>query len=226
MKLEREIKKSNFGKSFRFDKEGVFLLSLVIIPLVYQIIKPQTPFELALSALIFFLIVPVLTVRLILAENIYFLGFREGRFGYGLSGVLVGWLIFYPLLNFLSDQAEFQKAYPLFDFMKSSPSSLLLGEVAIMLPVFAGVQTFLFGYAYLGLARMIKRSRALLLLGLIGIPLFYLSSPPVEIILASLAGFVACWIMNRSRSVIYPIIFGWCLSVILDVLVMYKIYMS
>ncbi|MBM3256495.1 MAG: hypothetical protein FJZ04_03455, partial [Candidatus Moranbacteria bacterium] len=207
--------KSRFGKEFRFYREGVFLLSLLIIPLIYQFIKPETPFELIFSTLAFYWVVPFLIVRFVLQENIYFLGFREGKFGQGLSGALVGWLVFYPILNFLSDQPEFQNAYPLFDFMKESPAGLLWGEFAVMLPAFWGVQTFLFGYAYLGLGRIIGRSRALLFLGLIGIPLFYLGNPPVEIILSSLAGLVACWIMNRSRSVFYPIVFGWGLSAML-----------
>lgn len=215
--------KSNFGKTFHLGREGVFLLSLPIITIAYQIIKPVKPFELAVASLLLFLVVPFLVARFILNENIYFLGYRKGKLLQGLLVVIVGWIIFFPILNLLADQPEFQKIYPPYPGMRDSLSVFILTEIAIMLPAFIGVQTFIFGYAYTGIRKMIGQGKTLLALSFVAIPLFYIGKPGVEIILATFASLVTCWIRGRSGSVLYPILFGWGLSVILDALVVYKL---
>jgi len=218
--------KSTFGKSFSLNKEGVFLLSLPIITIAYQIIKPGSPFELVTASLLLFLIAPFFITRFIFEESILFLGFRKGNMIKGVSGVVLGWIIFYPIFNLLADQKDFQSLYPPFTGMGSSPLSLIFWEIVIMLPAFIGVQTFIYGYAYEGFRRIMGRSKALLLLIFVGIPLFYIGRLPVEIILASFAGLITCWIKNRSHSILYPILFGWGLSVLLDALVVYKLYLQ
>jgi len=218
--------KISFGKSFQFNREGVFLLSLPLITIAYQFIKPVKPFEVAIASLLLFLVGPFLVARFLLKENIFFLGLKKGKLGKGILGVVLGWIIFYPILNLLADQKEFQTIYPPFAGMRESASALLFWEIAVMLPAFLGVQTFIFGYAYEGLRRMLGKSKTMLLLSFIGIPLFYLGSPAVEIILASFAGLVTCWIKDRSKSVLYPILFGWGLSVMLDALVVYKLLLG
>jgi len=215
--------KNDFGKSFRVNREGIFLLSLPLITIAYQIIKPVKAFELVTASLLLFLVAPFLIARFILKKNIFFLGIKKGMLGRGILGVLLGWIIFYPILNLLSDQEEFKTIYPPFQEMRSGGFDLLVWEIMVMLPAFIAVQTFIFGYAYEGARRMLGKSKAMLLLSFVGIPLFYLGKPPVEIILASFAGLVTCWIKDRSKSVLYPILFGWGLSVILDALVVYKI---
>jgi len=215
---------TSFGKSFRIGREGIFLLSLPLIAIAYQIIRPVQPFELITASLSLFLIVPFLIVRFILQENIFFLGIRKGELVKGVSSVLLGWIIFYPILNLLSDQQEFQSIYPPFAPMREDAYSLLLWEIVVMGPAFFAVQTFIFGYAYRGFRRMIGKSKTMLLLSFVVIPLFYLGRPAVEIILASFAGLVTCWIRDRSRSVLYPIVFGWGLSVMLDALVVYRLF--
>lgn len=217
------MQKSLFGKTFSFNREGVFLLSLPLIVIAYHFIKPVKPFELVLASFLLFVVVPFLVLRFILNENIYFLGFKKGNLIKGALGVILGWVIFYPILNLLADQKEFQEIYPPFSFMKDSAWDLVLWEIVIMLPAFFAVQTFIFGYIHEGLRRMTGSSKTMLILSFIAIPLFYLGRPPVEIILASFAGLVTCWIKNRAKSVLYPIVFGWGLSVILDALVIYKL---
>jgi len=201
-------------------------LSLPLITIAYQIIKPVKAFEVVVASLLLFLVVPFLVTRFILGKNIFFMGIKKGEIGRGLLGVILGWIIFYPILNLLADQKEFKMIYPPFSDMRDSASSLMFWEIVVMLPAFIGVQTFIFGYAYEGFRKMLGKSKTMLILSFIGIPLFYLGRPPVEIILASFAGLVTCWIRDRSRSVLYPILFGWGLSVILDALVVYKFYMS
>jgi len=219
------MRKSLFGKSFQLNREGIFLLSLPLITIAYQIIKPVKPFELIIASFLLFLIVPFLVLRFILNENIYFLGFKKGNLVKGALGVILGWIVFLPVLNLLSDQKEFQAIYPPFDFMRESAPSLIFWEIMFMLPLFFAVQTFIFGYAYEGFRKMLGKSKTMLVLSFIAIPLFYLGKPPVEIILASFAGLVTCWIKDRSGSVLYPILFGWGLSVILDAIIVYKLFM-
>lgn len=219
------MKISNFGKTFELNREGIFLLSLPLIAIAYQFIKPVKPFELIVASFLMFVIVPFLVLRFILDENIYFLGYKKGNLIKGTLGVVLGWIIFYPIMNLLADQKEFQAIYPPFPFMKDSAWSLVLWEIIIMLPAFFAVQTFIFGYAHEGFRRMIGKSKTMLLLSFVAIPLFYLGRPPVEIILASFAGLVTCWIKDRSSSVLYPIVFGWGLSVMLDALIVYKLYL-
>lgn len=216
------MQQSIFGKSFRLNREGIFLLSLPIITIAYQFIKPVKPFELIAASLLLFLVAPFLVARFILGENVYFLGLKKGKLFAGVAGVIVGWIIFYPILNLLADQPEFQRIYPPFGVMRESLGSFIFLEIAVMLPAFIGVQTFLFGYAYQGFRKMIGHSKTMLLLSFVAVPLFYIGRLPVEIILASFAGLVTCWIRGRSGSVLYPILFGWGLSVILDALVVYK----
>lgn len=215
--------KSSFGKSFQFNREGIFLLSLPLIAIAYQIIKPVKPFELVVASFFLFVIVPFLVLRFILQENIFFLGFKKGNLIKGVLSVIFGWIIFYLILNLLADQKEFQAIFPPFPFMKDNAWNLILGEIIIMFPAFFAVQTFIFGYAHEGIRRMLGKSKTMLILSFIAIPLFYLGRPPVEIILASFAGLVTCWIKDRSNSVLYPILFGWGLSVILDALIAYKL---
>ena len=215
--------KSTFGKSFNLNREGIFILSLPLITIAYQIIKPVKSFELVAASLLLFLVAPFSVSRFILRENVFFLGIKRGNLIKGASGTILGWIIFYPILNLLADQKDFQSFYPPFAEMRSGPWNLIAWEIAVMLPAFIGVQTFIFGYAYEGIRRMLGKSKTMLILSFVGIPLFYLGRPAVEIILASFAGLVACWIRSRSRSVLYPILFGWGLSVILDALVVYKL---
>lgn len=212
-----------FSKTFRLNREGIFLLSLPLVTIAYQIIKPVNPFELVSASLLLFLVVPFLVARFILNENIYFLGFKKGKLLQGLVSVILGWVIFYPILNLLADQPEFQKIYPPYPGMRESLTTFIFTELAVMLPAFIGVQTFIFGYAYEGIKRMIGQGKTMLALSFIAVPLFYLGKPAVEIILAMFAALVACWIRGRSKSVLYPILFGWGLSVILDALVVYKL---
>lgn len=218
------MNKSAFGKSFQFNREGIFLLSLPLIAIAYQIIKPVKPFELIVASFFLFLIVPFLVLRFTLQENIYFIGFKKGNLIKGAFGVVLGWIIFFPILNLLSDQKEFQAIYPPFAFMRESAPSLIFWEILLMLPLFFAVQTFIFGYAHEGFRRILGKSKAMLILSFVAIPLFYLGRPPVEIILASFAGLVTCWIKDRSSSVLYPILFGWGLSVILDTIIVYKLW--
>lgn len=215
--------KSYFGKTFQLGREGVFLFSLPIITIAYQIIKPVKPFELVIASLLLFLIVPFLVTRFILNENIYFLGYKKGKLIQGLLAVIIGWIIFFPILNLLADQPEFQKIYPPYPGMRDSLTTFMLTELVILLPAFIGVQTFIFGYAYEGIRRMIGPSKTLLVLSFVAVPLFYIGKPGVEIILATFSSLVTCWIRGRSGSVLYPILFGWGLSVILDALVVYKL---
>ena len=214
---------SKFGKTFQLQREGVFLLSLPLITIAYQIIKPVKPFELAAASLLLFLVTPFLVSRFILDENIYFLGFKKGKLLQGILTVFVGWIIFFPILNLLADQPEFQKLYPPYAGMRDSLTTFILAEIAVMLPAFVGVQTFIFGYAYGGIRKMVGPGKTMLILSFVAVPLFYLGKPGVEIILATFATLVTCWIRNRSGTVLYPILFGWGLSVILDALVVYKI---
>ncbi len=216
--------KSDFGKKFRFSKEGVFLFSLPIIWQIYHFVSPRSPFELIVASGIFFTIVPFVVVRFILRDNIYFLGFRRGFFGKGISGILLGWIAFWPILNFLADQTEFRQIYPPFNFMKENAVNLVLAEIFLILPIFFSVQTFLFGYVYEGFRRLMGKKISFVLLGLVGIPLFYWGQLPIEMVLSSLVGFTTLWIRERSKSIIYPILFGWGLSFILDFLIVYKIY--
>jgi len=219
------MQKSLFGKSFEVNREGIFLLSLPLIAIAYQLIRPVKPFELLEASFLLFLIVPFLILRFILNENIYFLGFKKGHLVKGVLGVLLGWIIFFPILNLLADQKEFQAIYPALPQMRQSAFQLLFWEIVLMLPILFAVQTFIFGYAHEGFRRIMGKGRAMLALSFIAIPLFYLGRPPVEIILASFAGLVTCWIKDRSRSVLYPILFGWGLSVILDAIIVYKLYL-
>lgn len=200
----------------------MFLISLPLISIAYQIIKPVKPFELMTASLLLFLIVPFLVSRFILEENIYFLGFKKGKLVQGALTVLAGWLIFLPILNLLADQPEFQKIYPPYAEMKNSLTTFILTELFVMLPVFIGVQTFIFGYAYGGIRKMLGQGKTMLILSFVAVPLFYLGKPGVEIILATFATLVTCWIRNHSGTTLYPILFGWGLSVILDALVVYK----
>ena len=218
--------KSTFGKSFSLNREGIFLLSLPIITIAYQIIKPVKPFELVVASLLLFLVVPFLVARFILRENIYFLGFKKGKLLPGLLSTIIGWIIFFPILNLLADQPEFQKMYPPYPSMRESLVSFMLIEIIVMLPAFIGIQTFIFGYAYEGIRKMVGKSKTLLILSFVAVPLFYLGKPGVEIILATFATLITCWIKGRSGSVIYPILFGWGLSVMLDALVVYKFYIT
>lgn len=213
-----------FGKEFKLGREGIFLLSLPLITIAFNLIRPQRPFELIVGSFFVFLVVPFLITRFILGESIHFMGFKKGYPGRAISGLIIGWAIFLPILNLLADQKEFQAIYPVFTEMKDSLSSFILYQILVFLPVFIGVQTFIFGYAYEGIKRMIGKSKTMLALSFIGVPLFYLGRPAVEIILAMLASLVTCWIRERSRSVVYPIIFGWGLSLILDSIILYKIF--
>jgi hypothetical protein len=215
--------KTSFGKPIRLSREGIFLLSLPLITIAYQIIKPVKPFEIVSASFLLFLVAPFLVTRFILDENIYFLGFKKGKLLQGLLSVIIGWLIFFPILNLLADQAEFQKIYPPYPGMRESLTIFIIKELTIMLPAFIAVQTFIFGYAYDGVRKMIGKGKTMLILSFVAIPLFYLGKPAVEIILAMFAALVACWIRERSGSVLYPILFGWGLSVILDALLVYKL---
>jgi hypothetical protein len=219
------MQKSLFGKKFEVNREGIFLLSLPLIAIAYQLIRPVKPFELIEASFLLFLVVPFLILRFILDENIYFLGFKKGKLVKGVLGIVLGWIIFFPVLNLLADQKEFQAIYPALPQMRQSAGNLLFWEIILMLPIFFAVQTFIFGYAHEGFRRIMGKSRAMLLLCFVAIPLFYLGRPPVEIILGSFAGLVACWIKDRSGSVLYPILFGWGLSVILDAIIVYKLYL-
>ncbi len=218
--------KIKFGETIRLEKEGVFLLSLPLITIAYALMRPINPFEIVVGSFVLFVIVPFLVTRFILIENIRFMGFRKGKIIPGISGIILSWLIAYPFLNLLSTQPEFQKLYPPFAPMRENISNLIALEFLIMLPAFFAVQTFLFGYALGGIGRMLGRSKSIFVLSFLCVPLFYLGRPMVEIILASFTAVLASWICYRSNSVLYPIIFGWGLSFILDALVVYNILIA
>lgn len=215
---------NHFGKEFRFHREGIFILSLIFFTLAFHLVKPDRPFELVVASFSLFFIAPFLVLRLIISGNASLLSLRKGKLGQGVFGLLIGWLIFLPILNLLAGQKEFQEIYPVFPAMRQNLTAFLMFEFFVFLPIFFAVQTFIFGYTYGGLLKIIGRSKAALLLSFILVPLFYFSRPPVEIILASFVTFFTCWIKNRSISILYPIIFGWGLSFILDALVLYKIF--
>ncbi len=216
---------NHFGKGFAFHREGVFIVSLPLLTLAFNLIRPATPFQLVVASISIFLIAPFLIARFIFQKNIRFLGFKKGFLGRGLLGVIIGWLIFLPIMNLVAGQKEFQTMYPPFSVMRESLAAFLFFEVLVFLPIFFAVQTFLFGYAYNGLKKMIGRSKTALLLSFILIPLFYFSRPPIEIVLSSFVAFFTCWINARGRSILYPILFGWGLSMILDALVLQKIFL-
>ena len=214
---------SKFGQQIRLEKEGVFLLSLPLISIAYAFIRPEKPVELVIASLILFLIVPFLITRFLLKESVHFMGFQKGRLFKGVFGLIIGLAVAFPLLNLLASQPDFQRIYPPFTAMRENVSNLIALEFLVMLPAFFGVQTFLFGYALSGISKLTGKSKSIFILSFLCIPLFYLGRPFVEIILAAFTGVLASWIRFRGDSVLYPIIFGWSLSFILDALVVYKI---
>lgn len=216
---------NHFGKEFAFHREGVFAASLVALAVAFNLIRPATPFQLVVASVSIFFVTPFLIARFIFRKNIRFLGFKKGFPGRGIFGILLGWLIFLPIMNLIAGQKEFQLIYPAFPAMRQNLTAFILFEFLVFLPVFFAVQTFLFGYTYNGLRKMIGRSKAALLLSFILIPLFYFSRPPLEIVLSSFIAFFTCWVANRGRSILYPIVFGWGLSLILDALVLQKIFL-
>ena len=216
---------NHFGKEFAFHREGVFLISPVILALAFTLIRPTTPFQLTVTSLAIFLICPFLIARFIFRKNIRFLGFKKGYPGRGLLGIVIGWLIFLPILNLLAGQKEFQEIYPSFPAMRTSLTAFLTFQIFVFFPTFFAVQTFIFGYTYNGLKKILGRTKASFLLSFIMVPLFYLARPPMEIILSSFIAFFTCWIANRGRSILYPILFGWGLSMILDALALGKSFL-
>jgi len=217
------MKKRHFGSIFRFSREGVFLLSIPAVILAYFSVKPAAPFELIVSSILLFIAAPYFITRSILNEKTAFMGWRKGNTVRGMSGVLLGWLVFLPFLYLLSQRPDFFQLYPIFPQMRTGVTALVLMEFLVMLPAFIGFQNFIFGYIYGGMAKLMGKGKTLLLISFVVMPLFHIGKPGMEIVLAFFVGLAACWIRERSKSVIYPIVFGWGLSFILDILVIYHI---
>ncbi len=200
------------------------MISLILLTLAFNLVRPVTPFQLVIASLAIFLVAPFLIARFIFQKNIRFLGFKKGYPGRGILGIIIGWLIFLPILNLLAGQKEFQEIYPSFPAMRTGLTAFATFEFLVFLPIFFAVQTFVFGYTYNGLKKIMGRTKASLLLSFILVPLFYLARPPMEIILSSFIAFFTCWIADRGRSILYPVLFGWGLSLILDALSLSKTF--
>lgn len=216
--------KTKFGTEFQFNKEGIFIISIPAIIIAFFILKPQTPYELVIGSTLLFFITPYLITHFILKERVKFLGWQWGKKFKGFGGLLLALAVFFPILYLLAGREEIYLAYPIISSMREKISTFLLFELIVLLPAFIAVQNFIFGYIWGGFNKIWGAGKTLMLISFVIMPLIHIGKPGVEIVLAFFVGVAACWLRDRSKSVIYPILFGWGLSFVLDAIILYNIF--
>jgi membrane protease YdiL (CAAX protease family) len=166
-----------------------------------------------LSALVILMIVPFSIGKLIE-------GWRPADFGLSLKGAhkeflicICLWLALLPILWFVSETFEFQRAYPRLDAVKTSGFIFVTYHLYYLIKWIAW-EFFFRGFMLFGFKKDLG-SRAVLI-STLPFVVVHMNKPTLEMLGSVAGGFILCWIALRSRSIWPGVFLHWLVYVSLE----------
>jgi membrane protease YdiL (CAAX protease family) len=173
----------------RRNYNEIIVISLATLFLVLNTYHPIGP--LWVSSLIYFVILPILTITLVLRKNPLDFGLRPGNFKVWCFYVVATFIVALPILYLFSHSSVLAEYYTLeqFDVVKYSVETIVF---------LAGWEFIFRGFLLFGLKEKLKESS--ILIQMVPFVLLHLGKPEIETISTIITGLYFGYVAYRGNS--------------------------
>ena len=209
------------------SRESLILLGVVVLVLAHRQIGALPPprfwplpggYWFFLTAVVTFLIIPVLAILIFLHGRFDEFGFRFGRAKEWFVAIVVLYVVVFPFLRYAADQPQFRTFYPLFAPARNGGLQLVNFETVYGLYFFSW--EFLFrGFLLFGLAR--KWGGLAIPVQAVPFAMAHIGKPYPELYASIIAGLALGALALRTRSMLPCFLLHWACAVTLDLLIVY-----
>lgn len=169
-----------------------------------------------LAALLLWLIIPILLIKLILKDSLAEWGLCPGDYRFGLKFLALAIVIMALPLYLNAQSPEFQAEYPLTKLAGKDSTHFLLWELTYLI-YYIGFEFLFRGYLLFGLKDKLGPFMAIMA-QTIPSTIIHIGKPEGETIAAILAGIVLGAVALRTRSILYVLLFHWYVGIATDYL--------